>query len=158
MEAKIEQARVAFIGNTIVGTIVTGILCIFGMWSLFENRSKLQMDRPHTRWRVWLAVAAALAFIVFLLDGMLVWQSWIGNETGCQQIAIPHVLFYYFEKQAVLLFLYDRAKIVHESLHIEGNRLQYLQWLRMLLWLVLVIGKLRSIIQFDRITLRKLTM
>ena len=127
--------------NTSLGTVITGCLLFFGLFSVYENRHKLQLATAQTRWRVSLLAAALFAFCVFLLDGMLVWQSWFGQEDGCAAITIPHVLFFYFEKQSMNLFLYDRAKIVHESLRIEGTRLKYLKWFRMLLWLVLVVGK-----------------
>ena len=70
----------------------------------------------------------------------LVWRNWIGDDKGCQTITIPHVLFYFFEKQSMNHFLYDRAKIVHESLQLEALRLKYLKILRLILWLVVVIG------------------
>jgi hypothetical protein len=38
------------------------------------------------------------------------------------------------------LFLYDRARIVHESMSLSAARLRYISILRSMLWLVLVIG------------------
>jgi hypothetical protein len=135
-----EQAVTALIVNTAIGAVITGILFICGSISVFENRRKLSLSNPITRWRLSLLAAAMFSLCVFLLDGMLVWRSWTGNEYGCEAITIPHVLFYCFEKQSMNLFLYDRAKIVHESLHIKGTKLKYIQYLRLLLWLTLVLG------------------
>jgi hypothetical protein len=136
------QAALALSVNTIFGACVTGTLLLCDAWSIWEHRHKITFATPHTRWRVSLMFAALFAFCVFLLDGVLVWRTWTGNESGCSAITIPHVLFYFFQKQCVYLFLYDRAKIVHESLSIEGTKLKYLKWFRMLLWLVIVVGEL----------------
>jgi hypothetical protein len=126
--------------NTIIGASLTGCLLVLDITSVFEHRKHISMYRANTRWRVSLLLAATFAFCVFMLDGVLVWRNWIGNAAGCAAITIPHVLVYFFQKQSLYHFLYDRAKIVHESLRIEGTRLKYLKLFRLLLWFVIVLG------------------
>ena len=140
MEATDQAAKALYI-NTIIGSILTGTLFILDAISTWENRGRIKLSSPHQRWRLSLLAAAMFAFCVFLLDGVLVWRDWSDNIAGCATITIPHVLVYFFQKQSLYLFLYDRAKIVHESLNIEGSKLKYLKLLRMLLWLVIVIGR-----------------
>jgi hypothetical protein len=135
-----ETARIALMINTSIGTTVTGVLVLLGIYSLIENRAKLEIVHAKNRWRISLFATAFFSFVVFILDGTLVWISWTGNDEGCRNITIPHVLFYFFEKQAMNLFLYDRAKIVHESLQIDRTRLKYLILFRTILWSILVFG------------------
>jgi hypothetical protein len=135
-----ETARLALLVNTSIGTTVTGILVLLGFLSLIENRKKLEIVHAKNRWRISLFATALFSFVVFILDGTLVWISWTGHEEECRTITIPHLLFYLFEKQGMYLFLYDRAKIVHESLKIERTKLKYLKLIRTVLWLTLALG------------------
>ena len=52
----------------------------------------------------------------------------------------PHVFFYIIEKQFLYLFLFDRAKIVHESIGLTKDNNRYLYYFRWILWLVIVFG------------------
>ena len=64
----------------------------------------------------------------------------IDNPFGCHWIITPHVFFYILEKQNVYLFLYDRAKIVHDSLTMDAKRAKYLSYFRWILWLTIIFG------------------
>jgi hypothetical protein len=133
-----EEAIQALTGITILGSAVTGILLLLDLLSVVQHLKSVSIKDAQFRWRLSLLImASTLSFCVFLLD-----RNLVGDSYGCEQITTPHVLFYLFAKQSMDLFLYDGAKIVHESLAIVGNRLKYLQWFRMLLWLTLVLGKL----------------
>jgi hypothetical protein len=135
-----EYAISAFYIHTCIGACLTGVLLLCDCISVYENRTRVHLKQAHARWRISLLAVSLFAFIVFLMDGALVWFNWTGNEVGCARITIPHVLFYFFQKQAMYSFLYDRAKIVHESLRISATHLKYLVLLRYLLWFVIVIG------------------
>jgi len=125
---------------TVVGSSITGILFLFNVFSVTQHYRAIDFRKASSRWRVSLLTSSFFAFCVNLLDGNLVWRNWTSNPSGCAAITIPHVLFYSFTKQALNLFLYDRAKIVHASLVMQGNKEKYLRWFRMLLWLTLVAG------------------
>ena len=80
------------------------------------------------------------AFLVFLLDGVTVWANWTVDPWGCHNIIPPHVFFYVLEKQSLYLFLYDRAKIVHDSLSLEESKAKRLHYFRIFLWYSIVLG------------------
>ena len=101
-----QQAIYATVINCAIGAIITGTLFIGDLISLWENRKTVSFRTAHTRWRLSLGACAMFSFIVFALDGALVWRSWKGDETGCAAITVPHVLFYFFEKQSVSRWIY----------------------------------------------------
>ena len=123
-------------------------------WPKLHRGLKTATKLTASRWRLTLSAATLFSFIVFTLDrgklknefsstaptacGLavnwwleniaLVWKSWLGDETGCQAITIPHVLFYFLEKQSLNHFLYDRAKNVQESFQLDVLHLKYFDW------------------------------
>ena len=133
--SEVREGALGIFISSAFGMAFTGLLLFVQAISLFQHRKEVYSQKQ--RWRLSLFGAAFFAFIVLLFDGLLVWVNWIGREFSCASITHPHVLFYVLEKQCMNLFLYERAKIVHETLMYD---FKYLSWFRNLLWLTLVLG------------------
>ena len=117
--------------------VITGSLIFLHVTALIENHDGLSLKNAHKRWRIALFFAVCFAFFTLLLDGITDWYDWTGKESSCQVIPIFIVLGYILEKQFIYLFLYDRAKIVHESLKLKHKLLIFLRWC---LFLTITIG------------------
>jgi len=116
---------------------VSGIVCFgvgsFTLWQDFAAKGKWK-DRAF-RLRVWQLLAAiyGIFFWSFILGEYF--HNWDGQLSACQAIPKARIVMYIFFKQAINLFLYERAAIVHESLHLQSKWLRYLRWS---IWLSLV--------------------
>jgi hypothetical protein len=126
--------------NCIIGALITGTIFVIEFFGILEQRKSVSLRTSKKRWRLPLAGCSLFAFCVFILDGVLVWENWIGRDQECQSVIYPHVFFYMVEKQCIYTFLYDRAKIVHESLAVGPKKAKYMSLFRWLLWLIIWAG------------------
>ena len=74
--------------NCIVGAVLTGVIFVLEMISMFENRKSLSLRAVNKRWRIPLATCTFCAFLVYILDGVLVWRNWNGKFwSGMERMA-----------------------------------------------------------------------
>lgn len=125
--------------STSIGALCTGTVLVLSLISFYEHRNEVTLTRAVHRWRIPLLGTVIFSFIVFCLDGSTVWRSWSEGE-GCNLFGIFITLCYVMEKQFLNLFLYDKAKVVHEALAMSATREKMLRMLRWALWLTLVAG------------------
>jgi len=66
------------------------------------------------------------------------WLDWRGNPDGCHAVTVPmSPIAYITMKQCLYLFLFDRAKVVHDALKINGKLMQAWRWI---VWLSSLVG------------------
>ena len=56
-------------------------------------------------------------------------RIWIGKEAACKVLPNIIALCYMISKQFSYLFLYDRAKLVHDSLRLNSKWIVTLRWM-----------------------------
>lgn len=126
-----------------VGVILLGTILFLESYTLWESRKKgtcMDLSVLSQRWRIPLVLATFISFILMILDGTLTWHQWLGQDVSCAAIQIPHILLYCLAKQFMYLFLYERAKIVHDSLQLTTRNAWRLHLFRNLVWLTIVAG------------------
>ena len=66
--------------NCIVGATLTGTIFVLEMIAMYENRKSFTLTSAKIRWRLPLASCTFFAFCVYILDGITVWNNWIGKR------------------------------------------------------------------------------
>jgi hypothetical protein len=114
----------------IIGTIA--ILEILNFF-VFPNGRKASSCKITDRPRIWLFLTTVFGFWTTLIVTLMWWVDWTGNPEGCDRLTNPQLpLIYVIMKQFLYLFLFDRAKIVHDALGLNGFKVRMLRWLILL--------------------------
>ena len=88
--------------------------------------SRKVTDRP----RLWLLMTSIFGLWTMLTVFLSWWVDWTDNLGGCKVLMDPQSpLVYILTKQFLYLFLFDRAKIVHNALGLNGIKMRMLRWL-----------------------------
>ena len=124
-------------GFIILCMIIILPIFLIEMWSMIKYRGTISLRSPTTRWRIPLAATSFFSLILLGIDGSYEWVNWTSNPDGCYVSSGFITLFFVLMKQSLYLFLYDRAKIVHEALQIQRWELRALRWI---IWVVVVAG------------------
>ena len=108
--------------------MISGTIIIIHIIALIEDHSDLSLRSAQKRFRISLFFAALFGLATLVVDGALEWKNWKGFEADCARMPAALVMCYIIQKQFVYFFLYDRAKIVHNSLKLNYKLLVLLRW------------------------------
>jgi len=120
-----------------VGVSILSCILAAEILALWQRRSRFSWKHPQTRSQAPLIGLNFWVVFCMCILGSLTWFNWTGNEHACAEIVPEACIVYVFSKQCAYLFLYDRAKIVHEAFRFKNKKLVYLRWL---IWLTIVAG------------------
>jgi hypothetical protein len=106
------------------------LLVYFDLSSVCKRRLRLStLKHAKNRALMWLLCISVLGLWTIILCVLMWWVNWIGNEQGCPILVAPMCpLVYITMKQCLYLFLFDRAKVVHNALRIDGLFMRILRW------------------------------
>ena len=113
------------------------MVTILHIFAFVENHENISFSQAQKRWRISLFLAALFGLFTLLLDGTIESRIWIGKEAACKLMPNFIALCYVMSKQFVYMFLYDRAKLVHDSLRLNSKWIVALRWL---LFITVTIG------------------
>jgi hypothetical protein len=123
---------------SLINLIVSVGIISLDVKAYVENRGTHSWARPSTRAARWLLLLSFFGMFAFVITSLMFWVDWRGNEAGCDAITAPLLpLVYVSMKQCSYLFLYDRAKVVHAALRLNGEKMKALRWT---VWLGSTIG------------------
>ena len=115
---------------SVIGIIFTILILIPEIASLYYTRKKFSLRHAHTRANFSLFLVTLFGLWTLLICLLVWWVNWLGNPEGCHDLVAPMIaLIYVIMKQCLYLFLYDRAKVVHESLNLQAFSLRVLRTL-----------------------------
>ena len=108
-------------------SVVIGFLLIANLVSLYENRKVINFRSSKQKWRIPMMLATFCSFFAMTFAHQMMFNDWTGNSSGC--IAITWIIAWLYATSKIFgcMFLYFRAKIVHESLHFSPRRSRQLQ-------------------------------
>jgi hypothetical protein len=108
------------------------------IYSFIESKGKLSLTHAKSRAQIWLLAISLWGLWVLLNCLTMWWVDWRGNEVGCQIVTVPmSPIVYISMKQCLYLFLYDRAKVVHSALNLNGKWMRLWRWV---VWLSCTVG------------------
>jgi hypothetical protein len=117
--------------------ICLGIL-ILEVFGFIEAKREHSFTSAKKRAPIWLLAISIWGLWVLLNCFTMWWIDWRGNEAGCNTVTVPmSPIVYITMKQCLYLFLYDRAKIVHEALNLNGKWMKRWRWI---VWLSCAVG------------------
>ena len=95
---------------------------------LWRRRRAVSLRTPALRVSLWMFLVTLLCLAGVAMMGSLVWAGWTGSAQACAAMGKLISQLYIFAKVAAYLFMYDRAKIVHEALHYNSRALVAARW------------------------------
>jgi hypothetical protein len=110
---------------TCFGLVVVGTILALHITSFF--RFGFSSDKFHVRKT--LMAATCMVFVTAATVGSYWFFDWRSNEYGCYLVGSFATLMYIISKQFQLIFLFERAKVVHISLRLNSFRIKALRWL-----------------------------
>ena len=113
----INRTNWAFI---IFGLVLLPSILVMEVFTFYQERKRFSLRKPTVRWRLPMLLVTIFGIVMIILDGLFEWIDWTNSPYGCENILSGLcTLFFIVMKQCVNLFLYDRAKIVHEALQLR---------------------------------------
>jgi hypothetical protein len=105
--------------------VVVGTILALHITSFF--RFGFSSDKFHVRKA--LMAATGMQFATVAMGASYWFVDWRVNQYGCYIGGSFGTLLYVLSKQMQLIFLFERAKVVHISLHLNSFRVKALRWL-----------------------------
>ena len=104
----------------IVGMVILTFIFSLEVVAFWQERKKFKLSKSSVRWRLPMMMTTVFGIGMMIIGGLFEWVDWSTNPAGCENYMSGFcTLFYVFMKQSTNLFMYDRAKIVHEAMQIK---------------------------------------
>lgn len=121
--------------------IICAVLLLLNTWGTFERfrqygfKGMLHSSTRKSFFALYLfcLIGGSAVFIFLSMNA----SNFVGNEGVCPGLVSAVVCCFVTGKQMLFLFLYFRAKIVHDALRLNGYRMV---WLRRIIWITLTFG------------------
>jgi hypothetical protein len=114
---------------SLTGLVVAFSLLCIESYTIFERWAQISWRRAKSRVLLWLGLISLTGVLVTLTCVVVWWGNWLGREQSCSNLVAPLLpLLYITMKQCLYLFLFDRAKVVHDALKINGHSIRILRW------------------------------
>ena len=104
----------------IMGMVILSLILSVELVGFWQERKKFSLFKPSVRWRLPMIMTTTFGLTMMIIGGLFEWVDWTLNPLGCEDYMAGFcTLFYVFMKQSMNLFMYDRAKIVHDALQLR---------------------------------------
>ena len=120
VDAKYVMNRISWT-SIIIGLVILSAIFAVEFVGFCQEWKHFSLNKPNSRWRLPLLLATSVALISMVINVLYEFVNWkIVDSDICENI-LPGVTTFFFilPKQFVNLFLFDRAKVVHETLNLK---------------------------------------
>jgi hypothetical protein len=109
-----------------IGLVVLGTLLALHLTSFLRFGLKPGSDKFHIKKTLTMATIVVFAFVSLVASAFFL--DWRSNPDGCALAGSFISFLYACSKQTQIVFLFQRAKVVHLALNLNGPRIKAMRW------------------------------
>ena len=119
VDAKYVMNRISW-SSIIIGLVILSAIFAVEFVGFCQEWKHFSLSKPNSRWRLPLLLATLVALIAIVVFALYEFVNWKIDSDICENI-LPGIVTFIFVllKQFVNLFLFDQAKVVHETLKLK---------------------------------------